>query len=58
MEDDRDPIICPHCGGTGCHPWKSATCRYCNGTGELTDDVYDDRYKVTRYRAAYVSPVV
>ena len=51
MNDDHDPIICPHCGGTGLHPWKAAICKECNGTGELTDDVYDDRYKKSVYRA-------
>ena len=42
--NDPDPILCPECGGTGLHPWK-------NGTGELTDDTYDERYKKNVYRA-------
>lgn len=50
-EHDYEPVICPECGGTGCHPWKAEVCTKCNGTGELTDDVYDERYKITRYRA-------
>lgn len=50
-EHDYEPVLCPECGGTGCHPWKAEVCRKCNGTGELTDDVYDERYKITRYRA-------
>lgn len=49
--DDRDPTLCPECGGTGNHPYLPKACRKCNGTGELTDDVYDERYKKTRYRA-------
>lgn len=49
--NDPDPILCPECGGTGLHPWKNATCRRCNGTGELTDDTYDERYKMNVYRA-------
>lgn len=49
--NDRDPIICPECGGTGSHPWKQSFCRRCNGTGEITDDVHDERYTLTRYRA-------
>lgn len=56
--DDYEPIICPECGGTGSHPWKQGFCRTCNGTGELGDDTYDERYKITRYRAADVSSVV
>lgn len=51
MNEDPDPILCPECGGTGMHPWKNSTCRYCHGTGELTDGVYDDRYKKHLYRA-------
>ena len=49
--EDTDPILCPYCGGTGLHPWHNGTCRHCNGTGELTDNVYDPRYKKTVYRA-------
>lgn len=49
--NDPDPILCPECGGTGLHPWKNGTCTRCNGTGELTDDTYDERYKKTVYRA-------
>lgn len=52
MEYDSDPILCPECGGTGLHPWANTTCRFCNGTGELTDDVYDERYTKTVHRAA------
>lgn len=51
MDAEKDPIICPDCGGTGLHPWKNSRCTTCNGTGELTDDVYDDRYKKQVYRA-------
>lgn len=51
MTYDNEPIICPNCGGTGMHPWKNETCRWCHGEGELTEDVYDDRYRITRYRA-------
>ena len=51
MNEDPDPILCPECGGTGMHPWKNSTCKYCHGTGELTDGVYDDRYKKHLYRA-------
>lgn len=51
MTIDNDPIICPECGGTGFHPWKRCECHKCHGTGELTDDVYDERYKKTVYRA-------
>lgn len=58
MEDDRNPIICPYCGGTGSHPWLNAFCTFCKGTGELTDDVYDERYKITRYRATSDSVVL
>lgn len=51
--EDKDPIICPHCGGTGMHPYLSATCKFCQGTGEITDDgCFDDRYKIHVYRAA------
>ena len=48
--EDKDPILCPDCGGTGMHPWKACTCRKCNGTGELDGETYDERYKITRYR--------
>lgn len=51
--EDNDPIICPDCGGTGMHPYLSDACRTCHGTGELTDDVYDERYKKTIYRASH-----
>lgn len=51
MNDDPDPILCPECGGTGLHPWKNSICRRCNGTGELADDTYDERYKINVYRA-------
>lgn len=51
INDDPDPILCPYCGGTGLHPWMQAACRECNGTGTLTDDVYDDRYNKHVYRA-------
>ena len=50
MRDD-DPILCPECGGTGLHPYLPQTCRKCNGTGELGDDTYDERYKKHVYRA-------
>ena len=50
-DETRDPIICPHCGGTGMHPWKQATCRYCHGTGEITEDICDTRYKLPVDRA-------
>lgn len=53
MNEDPDPILCPECGGTGLHPWKNCACRMCNGTGELTDDTYDERYKKHVYRAAH-----
>lgn len=50
--DENDPIICPHCGGNGMHPYLPATCKYCNGTGEITEDgCFDDRYKRHVYRA-------
>lgn len=51
---DADPIICPDCGGTGLHPWKYGICPHCHGTGELSDDVYDERYKKQVYRAGHV----
>ena len=51
MVTDNDPILCPHCGGTGMHPWKNETCPWCHGTGDLDEDVYDERYRITRYRA-------
>jgi DnaJ-class molecular chaperone len=50
--DDREPIICPDCGGTGSHPWKNSFCRRCNGTGEIEDDTCDRRYKIARCREA------
>ena len=46
MITDNDPILCPHCGGTGEHPWKNETCPWCHGTGDLDEDVYDERYKI------------
>lgn len=52
MNDNDDPILCPECGGTGLHPWKASACKKCNGTGELTDDVYDERFAKHVYRAA------
>ena len=42
--EDKDPIICPHCGGNGMHPYLPAACKYCHGTGEITEDCEDDRY--------------
>lgn len=51
MTEDPEPILCPYCGGTGLHPWKNAACRTCHGTGELADDVYDERYKKQVFRA-------
>ena len=33
------------------HPWKPATCRYCNGSGEITEDICDTRYKLPVDRA-------
>ena len=48
---EPEPVLCYNCGGTGLHPYLNGTCRTCNGTGELTDDVYDDRYKKQVYRA-------
>ena len=42
--EDKDPIICPYCGGTGSHPWMNAQCSFCHGTGEITEDCEDDRY--------------
>ena len=50
--EDREPIICPDCGGTGSHPWMNAFCKRCGGPGELDGEAYDDRYTITRYRAA------
>ncbi len=41
--NDNDPIICPHCGGNGMHPYLPATCKFCNGTGEITEEeCFDD----------------
>lgn len=51
-EDDRNPVICPECGGTGSHPWKAGFCPKCHGTGELGEDINDERYKITKYRVA------
>lgn len=51
MNEDNDMIICPECGGTGTHPWKQGFCTRCNGTGEIGNDINDERYKITRYRA-------
>ena len=51
--DGQDPIICPHCGGTGGHPYLSATCKHCGGSGEIgPDNAYDTRYGITKYRVA------
>ena len=52
---EPEPIICPDCGGTGCHPYLQAACRRCKGTGEIGDDCYDERYTITRYRATSAS---
>ena len=59
--EDKDPIICPYCGGTGSHPWRNAWCKHCHGTGEITEDCEDDRYsfkydesRERRYEAAYL----
>lgn len=50
--EDNDPIICPHCGGYGMHPYLPAQCRFCNGTGYITEDrCFDDRYTIRVYRA-------
>lgn len=51
-EDDRNPVIRPECGGTGSHPWKAGFCPKCHGTGELGEDINDERYKITKYRVA------
>ena len=51
--DGQDPIICPHCGGTGSHPYLQRFCRFCGGSG--TVDAYnsfDNRYQRTKYRVA------
>ena len=59
--EDKDPIICPHCGGNGMHPYLPAACKYCRGTDEITEDCEDDRYTfmfednaTDRYEAAYL----
>lgn len=56
MDEDNllcepEPVLCYNCGGSGLHPYAQACCPVCNGTGHLTDDVYDDIYKRTVYRA-------
>jgi RecJ-like exonuclease len=50
--NDKEPVICYECGGTGMHPWKNESCPICFGTGELTDEVFDTRYKIAVHRAA------
>ena len=59
--EDRDPIICWNCGGTGCHPYLNSSCSICHGTGEITEDCEDARYTFAfednatdRYEAAYM----
>lgn len=47
MDEDKllcepEPVLCYNCGGSGLHPYAQACCPVCNGTGHLTDDVYDD----------------
>lgn len=58
--EDKDPIICWYCGGTGCHPYDGGRCTLCHGTGEITEDCEDDRYTfctednaTDRYEAAW-----
>ena len=50
-DNEPEPIMCPDCGGTGCHPYLQASCRRCHGSGEIGDDCYDERYKIHVYRA-------
>jgi DnaJ-class molecular chaperone len=59
--DDKDPILCWHCGGSGIHPYLNSVCDICHGKGEITEDCEDDRYSsmfednaTDRYEAAYM----
>ena len=50
--EEQEETICPDCGGTGCHPWKNATCRTCGGSGTIEAyNSFDRRYNITRHRA-------
>ena len=42
--EDKDPILCWNCGGTGLHPYLNSCCPICHGSGEITEDCEDDRY--------------
>ena len=51
--DEPEETICPHCGGTGSHPYLQRFCSFCGGSG--TVDAYnsfDNRYQRTKYRVA------
>ena len=49
--DAPEPTICPHCGGTGGHPYLPRSCSFCGGSGELSGECYDTRYRITKFRA-------